>query len=211
MKSVKAKLSPFCILLALLFFCSVFFGCADTAGTSDRDPKAAAGEAGATLPGNGSEDEKTDPAIEPGRTEPEGPYDTYEAFMNFIKGLTDQDKIDLVQRTADSITVVQDPFESKWPDVEENPDALAKVEALGEEMIPYLIGYTFKIIDTDPENQKKAMLMLLCSIAKYGTGREVDRTILPEYPEEFRKYWIEGNCRSWSVRFYLWYTGKQAG
>ena len=87
----------------------------------------------------------------------------------------------------------------------------AKVEALGEEMIPYLIGYTFKIIDTDPENQKKAMLMLLCSIAKYGTGREVDRTILPEYPEEFRKYWIEGNCRSWSVRFYLWYTGKQAG
>lgn len=211
MKNAKTTITAICIILAVLLLSPVLGGCAQISGAGDGEPNAAVRKGARAEPeGNASGEDETDQASVPAQTEPAEPYDTYDAYMKFINGLTDQAKIDLVQSTADSITVVQAPWESKWPDVEENPDALAKVEALGEDMIPYLIRYTHFIRETSPEDQKKAVLLLLCSVAKYATGRDADRTLLPEYPEEFQKHWIEGNTNAWAVRFYLWYMEAQS-
>jgi len=211
MKSKNMLIMAVCIMLAVLLLSTVLGGCAQISGETDREPNAAVRKgAGADQEENVSEEDETNQTSEPALTEPAEPYDTYDAYMKFVNGLTDQAKIDLVQSTADSITVVQAAWESKWPDVEENPDALAKVEALGEDMIPYIIRYTHFIRETSPEDQKKAVLLLLCSIAKYETGRQVDRELLPEYPEEFKQYWIEGITNAWAVRFYLWYMSTQS-
>lgn len=199
MKTEKTGYSFFCVILALLLLCPAFSGCADASGTVDGTPQPAASGSAAALTEDGSEEEKTDPATEPEQTGEQEPYDTYEAFMKFINGLTDQDKIDLVQRTADSITVVKNRWESTHPRVEENPDAYEKITALGPDIFPYLIRYAYYADPKSGAAEDKYVLMLECAIG----GEKV-----PEFPQPFGN--LTWYCPEyWPVRYYLWYMEGQ--
>jgi len=193
-----------CFLTALTFLCTALAGCAERASDGPAS--------GGTVPAASESDALTDALTEEIQTAESSteaaeaePYDTYEAFAKFLDGLTDQTKIDLLEQVTASITVYKNPFSSTWPVPEENPDVLAEVRALGQDMIPYMIKALCACdVEEDPDGsvQNKRMLMIKCAFADEGP---IPNTM----PEQFEKYVKKYSFTSFAVIYYLKYMEKQ--
>ena len=189
------------ILIQVILLCSAgLTGCAEQSPAIGLEPDASpAASPDAKLPEeNGVPSTDTTQFETLPESEPGPAYNTQEGFEAWLSGLTNQAMIDRVETLAASVNVNQSPWDSSWPDVEENPDALAKVSEAGVEAIPYLIRWAYY---AKGAASKKGVLLMNCLLDSQHFEGKLTRLSGTSFADPM----LDVSCAGMAIKVYLWY------